>query len=312
MREKNFEDVFKDKLSHFEADVNPSVWQSVQSGLAGKGAAASGASGASQAASTVAGLGAKGMLWIAAAALVTGAGLYYVLGDRSPAAEKTPIVQQNQVTVPVETPVAKNQEPVPVVAEKQQFTESKAQPVSQQGPVSTDNKTQQTSSNTTPDVSAKAPVTAPAEAQKREEPSVTPAKTDQSQGAAPATTTAASPQPLEKAVTPPVGESSFDQIENHLLGTSNGEVKLPNNFTPNGDGYNDVFTLQTTGLKSLEVIIFSQGGTLITRWNDLNGSWNGVLPNGKVAEAGTYRYSVKAVTEEGKICIAQSMLMLSR
>jgi hypothetical protein len=67
MTEKNFEDVFKDKLSHFEADVNPSVWQSVQSGLTSKGAAVSGASGASQAAGTFAGLGAKGMLWIAGA-----------------------------------------------------------------------------------------------------------------------------------------------------------------------------------------------------------------------------------------------------
>jgi gliding motility-associated-like protein len=313
MREKNFEDIFKDKLSHFEADVNPSVWQSVQSGLAGKGAAASGASGASNAAGTFAGLGAKGMMWIAAAALVTGAGLYYVLGDRSPAAgDKMAVVPQNQATVPVETAVPENQKPAPVVPEKQLFTENKAQhPVTQQMPASTDNKSQQTTSNPTPAVSAKAPVTAPAETQKREEPAVTPGKTDESQGTATATTTAASTLPSERPVNPPVSESSFDQIENHLLGASNGEVKLPNKFTPDGDGYNDVFTLQTTGLKSLEVTIFLQGA-FVAKWNGLNGSWNGLLSNGKQADPGTYYYSVKAISEEGKICIGQSMLILSR
>src|SRR6188768_1001757 len=102
MKEKSFEDIFKDKLSHFEADVNPSVWQSVQSGMAGKGAAASGASGASQVAGTFAGLGAKGMLWIAGAALVAGAGLYYILGESSPVAnEKVAVSQPGQSTVPV-------------------------------------------------------------------------------------------------------------------------------------------------------------------------------------------------------------------
>jgi len=322
MTEKNFEDVFKDKLSHFEADVNPSVWQSVQSGLAGKGAAVSGASGASQAAGTFAGLGAKGMLWIAGAALVAGTGLYAILSTDAPVTKTEPAENSIVTEKPVETTITDNQQVAPTVSTQNEVPEKKNEVVYAA------NKIPATSVNTdVPQNTAAEPVatastqTASTDLQKKAEPPAT-RKADAAT-VAPAQKTDV-PAPVETArqetvaapkeelvKTTATGEPVFDLIENHLLGTQNGDVKLPNNFTPDGDGYNDVFTLRTTGLKSLEVTIFLHG-TPVMKWNTLDGSWNGRLPNGKEAQAGTYHYSVKAVTSEDKICIAQSILILSR
>ena len=79
MTEKNLENIFKESLSNYQADVNPSLWQSVQSGLVSKSAAVSGTSGTTQAGVTVAGLGVKGILWVASAVLISGAGLFFAL-----------------------------------------------------------------------------------------------------------------------------------------------------------------------------------------------------------------------------------------
>ena len=312
MTEKNFETIFKDALGQYEADVNPSVWQSVQSGLAGKGAAVSGAAGASKAAGTFAGLGVKGLLWIASAALISGAGMYWLFSDSASTENRgsatTTEKTENKDTKAVETKLLQDQSLFPETPRKPGLRENKpAAPAASQAPVSAETKEQ-------PVVKAMNPVSS--------DKTVSPVnqKTEESvSGAAPKADETVKPvasetNPSEPAVpsAAAAGDPSFDQIENYLLQTQSGDARLPNHFTPDGDGINDVFTLRTTGLKSLEVTLFKQGGLIVAKWNDLHGSWNGVLPNGKNADAGTYYYSVTAITAEGKICIAQSTLILSR
>lgn len=52
-------------------------------------------------------------------------------------------------------------------------------------------------------------------------------------------------------------------------------VVVPNIFSPNGDGINDVLNIQSSGYKTLEITIFNRWGTTIASFNAIGGSWNG-------------------------------------
>lgn len=52
-------------------------------------------------------------------------------------------------------------------------------------------------------------------------------------------------------------------------------VYVPNAFTPNGDGLNDVFEVKGVGIKTYELEIFNRKGMKVFRTNDINDSWNG-------------------------------------
>lgn len=77
---------------------------------------------------------------------------------------------------------------------------------------------------------------------------------------------------------------------------------LPNAFTPNADGRNDVFfnSGYIMDVASLDMMIFNRWGQKIYESNNLNKPWNGVDVTGKDAPQGTYVYSVKVRTNSGK------------
>ncbi len=68
-------------------------------------------------------------------------------------------------------------------------------------------------------------------------------------------------------------------------------VVIPNVFTPNGDSKNDVFKINSTGLKSLRCVIFNRWGLKMYEWDGLNGFWDGSAQSGKAPD-GTYFYIV--------------------
>ncbi len=60
---------------------------------------------------------------------------------------------------------------------------------------------------------------------------------------------------------------------------------IPNIFTPNKDGYNDLFTIDAVGYADLKVQIFNRWGDFIYSWTGDSGSWDGYN-----APEGTYYY----------------------
>jgi len=68
---------------------------------------------------------------------------------------------------------------------------------------------------------------------------------------------------------------------------SEAVVIIPNVFTPNGDSKNDLFTIKTIGVKSLNCIIFDRWGLKLYDWDVINGSWDGNTKNGP-AHDGSY------------------------
>lgn len=74
---------------------------------------------------------------------------------------------------------------------------------------------------------------------------------------------------------------------------------IPNIFTPNGDGKNDIFMLKSTGVRTVSGTIFNRWGKKIYEWNgDSNSGWDGSI-NGGTAQDGTYYYILRITTMDG-------------
>lgn len=76
-------------------------------------------------------------------------------------------------------------------------------------------------------------------------------------------------------------------------------VFTPNVFTPNGDGENDEFHIETKNMAGVSVIVFNKKGQKVASWSTAEGSWNGKLPNGADAPAENYFYILRGVGTDG-------------
>jgi gliding motility-associated-like protein len=75
---------------------------------------------------------------------------------------------------------------------------------------------------------------------------------------------------------------------------------VPNVFTPNNDGWNDVFDVRTSAVGSFNLEIFNRWGNRIYENASPLISWDGTTQAGLEAPAGTYYYVItKAEMESG-------------
>ena len=77
-------------------------------------------------------------------------------------------------------------------------------------------------------------------------------------------------------------------------------VVAPNVFTPNGDGSNDLFFLNVTNAKSVELVILNRWGNVMFEMEGLNPAWNGKTESGIPVSSGVYfyKYVVKGYTDQ--------------
>ncbi|MFM1809111.1 MAG: hypothetical protein RLZZ382_336 [Bacteroidota bacterium] len=87
---------------------------------------------------------------------------------------------------------------------------------------------------------------------------------------------------------------------------------MPNAITPNGDGINDMLTLNAEGLTDFSLVVLDAANKLVYSSTDPNFKWNGSLLNGDPAPAGTYQYYFTAKDENGTWCNQFSSLTLLR
>ena len=70
---------------------------------------------------------------------------------------------------------------------------------------------------------------------------------------------------------------------------------IPNVFTPNGDGSNDVFTVIGVNLRTIDGVIYNRWGQLLFSWDIVDGFWDG-----GDAPDGTYFYIINAEGFDGE------------
>ncbi len=85
--------------------------------------------------------------------------------------------------------------------------------------------------------------------------------------------------------------------QNSIAGTATAktltdEIFIPNVFTPNGDGKNEVFKVYSNVIASMDMMVFNQWGELIYRNKDLSKGWDGTY-KGKQQPVGVYVYAIK-------------------
>ncbi|MGB3947874.1 MAG: gliding motility-associated C-terminal domain-containing protein, partial [Bacteroidia bacterium] len=69
---------------------------------------------------------------------------------------------------------------------------------------------------------------------------------------------------------------------------------IPNAFTPNGDGVNDIFAGKGMFIIQYEMLIFDRWGDLVFETNDYNKQWDGKANKGtKMAQRDVYVYKIK-------------------
>lgn len=81
--------------------------------------------------------------------------------------------------------------------------------------------------------------------------------------------------------------------------TANYNIYIPNVFTPNEDGNNDVFLVYGTGLTKFEMTIFDRWGEKLFVSTDQLTGWNGMY-KGVMSKNDVYPYTVKYTSLDGK------------
>lgn len=89
-------------------------------------------------------------------------------------------------------------------------------------------------------------------------------------------------------------------------------INIPNVFSPNHDGTNEVFFLTGENILTLELIIFNRWGEFMHQLNNMTDSWNGTTKNGNEADDGVYFYRYRATGLSGDILEGQGNITLIR
>lgn len=93
----------------------------------------------------------------------------------------------------------------------------------------------------------------------------------------------------------------FRQDAPFVIGISESRMELPNAFTPNGDGINDVFKVKEghQSIISFEAAVFNRWGRKLYEWTDIEGGWDGKSGGSDVPD-GAYYLVVKARGADGR------------
>lgn len=76
--------------------------------------------------------------------------------------------------------------------------------------------------------------------------------------------------------------------------------KLPNTFTPNGDGVNDYLQFEVKGVSYFKIEVFNVKGELVFVSQETDFRWDGMKMDGSPAPDGRYVYQVELRDEDGK------------
>jgi gliding motility-associated-like protein len=91
-----------------------------------------------------------------------------------------------------------------------------------------------------------------------------------------------------------------DTATTDILVNPFSELIIPNIFTPNNDGINDIFHVKSIGLSLVNAEIYDRWGLKLYSWSAVDGGWDGKSPSGENAADGTYFYIIRGKGTDGK------------
>jgi len=112
-----------------------------------------------------------------------------------------------------------------------------------------------------------------------------------------------------------IGKSSQGCLDSAILvvniDPNTKDFFIPNAFTPNNDGKNDIFKAYGSSIKEIDLRVFNQWGQMLFETNDPGKGWDGTY-NGNPQPVGVYIYLVRAVLYGEKIITKRGTLNLIR
>ncbi len=76
--------------------------------------------------------------------------------------------------------------------------------------------------------------------------------------------------------------------------TVEDSFEVPNVFTPDGDGTNDLFVVRSNGVTPLSITIFDRGGTIVYQHTSPVINWDGRTAGGTRVSPGVYFYVISS------------------
>jgi len=92
---------------------------------------------------------------------------------------------------------------------------------------------------------------------------------------------------------------------------SSNDLFIPNAFSPNRNGNNDVFRVYGTSIRSLELKVFNQWGELLFSTNEVGKGWDGTA-KGKPQPVGVYAYAAIITLQDGTVLHKKGSVNLIR
>ncbi|MES2617550.1 MAG: gliding motility-associated C-terminal domain-containing protein [Bacteroidota bacterium] len=102
-----------------------------------------------------------------------------------------------------------------------------------------------------------------------------------------------------------------DSITRIIMLSHDLQLLVPDAFSPNGDGINDVFKPEAVGIKTIKVSIFNRWGEMMYQSDSKTEGWDGTFL-GKDAQQGMYLYTIEAKGLFGPVQYFKGMVVLLR
>ena len=93
--------------------------------------------------------------------------------------------------------------------------------------------------------------------------------------------------------------------------TLNDQVFIPNTFTPNGNGKDDVFKVYSNVIKTIHLMVFNQWGSKVFETTDATAGWDGIY-QGKPQPVGVYIYVASIRLTDNRIITKKGSFNLVR
>ncbi|TLV00131.1 T9SS type B sorting domain-containing protein [Dyadobacter luticola] len=106
-------------------------------------------------------------------------------------------------------------------------------------------------------------------------------------------------------------DSTFESLSNIINYKRSAGVFMPDAFSPNGDGYNDLLEAKSDQLQSFNLSILNRWGQVVFYSDDITKSWDGTI-NGSNAPVGSYVYKMTFVDDINQTVEKNGTFMLLR
>lgn len=109
------------------------------------------------------------------------------------------------------------------------------------------------------------------------------------------------------------GCSKTDTVTIYIISNECGDetVFVPNTFTPNGDGKNDILFARSNNLKNAYFAVYNRWGELVFETTDFHKGWDGVYKNMK-ADPAVFAWYVKGICLNGNAFFKKGNVTLIR